>query len=119
MIMKLNRHKFVKKIWGSEEWIVNNDKYCGKLLRLKKGYRCSLHKHKNKDETFYISKGKVLLEHGKVKLVLEPGDSVRILPETFHRFTGLEDSDIFEFSTHHEDDDSYRKELSGKVDDNN
>jgi len=33
-----------------------------------------------------------------------------------HRFTGLENSEIMEFSTHHEDEDSYRDELSGKVD---
>ncbi len=48
--------------------------------------------------------------------IMIPGDSVRIRPGTKHRFTGLEDSEIIEFSTHHEDSDSYREELSGKVD---
>ena len=44
------------------------------------------------------------------------GDSLRITPGMKHRFTGLEDSEIMEFSTHHKDEDSYRDEESGKVD---
>ena len=107
--------KIVKKLWGHEEWIVNRD-YCGKKLVLKKGLRCSVHHHKNKDETFYIIKGKVLIELDKEKKVMLPGDSILIEPGTKHRFTGLEDSEIIEFSTHHEDSDSYRDEPSGTVD---
>ena len=45
-----------------------------------------------------------------------PGHSILITPNTKHRFTGLENSEIMEFSTHHEDSDSYREEVSGKVD---
>ena len=52
----------VPKEWGSEYWIVNNDLYCGKLLTLEKNKRCSVHYHKNKDETFYILEGKIKLE---------------------------------------------------------
>ena len=107
--------KIVPKDWGEERWIVNRN-YCGKLLILKKGYRCSLHHHKIKDETFYINKGCVLMEcDGKTK-IMRPGDALLIEPHMKHRFTGLEDSEIFEFSTHHEDSDSYRDELSGPVD---
>ena len=75
-----------------------------------------MHYHKIKDETFYVNKGKVLMEINNEKKIMLPGDSLRILPNTKHRFTGLEDSEIIEFSTHHEDSDSYREELSGKVD---
>ena len=28
---------FVEKVWGHEEWIVNNELYCGKKLFVKKG----------------------------------------------------------------------------------
>ena len=105
----------VKKVWGKEIWIVNRD-YCGKKLILNKGYRCSMHHHKNKDETFYILKGKVLMETDNKKQIMTEGDSIIIAPNTKHRFTGLENSEIIEFSTHHEDEDSYRDELSGKVD---
>ena len=108
-------HKIVPKVWGSEEWIVNKD-YCGKKLVLKKGFRCSIHYHKNKDETFYILKGRVLMETDGKKQIMLPGDSIHITPMLKHRFTGLEDSEIIEFSTHHEEEDSYRIEESGKVD---
>jgi mannose-6-phosphate isomerase-like protein (cupin superfamily) len=106
--MKLNRHKFVDKKWGYEEWICNNSLYCGKKLFVKKGKSCSLHRHKNKDETFWLLSGKIMLEIGNCKIPLEPEDSIRVRPNTLHRFTGLEDSILVEFSTHHEDSDSYR-----------
>jgi len=107
--------KKVGKVWGSEEWIVNRE-YCGKILVLKKGFRCSVHHHKLKDETFYILEGKVLLELNGVGKILLPGDSQIVERGEKHRFTGLEDSKIIEFSTHHEDSDSYRDEVSGEVD---
>ncbi|MAG07885.1 hypothetical protein CMO89_00260 [Candidatus Woesearchaeota archaeon] len=107
--------KIVPKAWGEERWIVNRD-YCGKLLILKKGFRCSMHHHKNKDETFYINKGRVLLELEGSKFIMKPGQALLIEPNQKHRFTGLEDSEIIEFSTHHDDSDSYRDELSGEVD---
>jgi len=107
--------EIINKVWGHEEVIVNRD-YCGKKLILNKGFRCSMHYHKNKDETFYILKGKVLMEIGMQKNIMLPNDSILIKPGQKHRFTGLEDSEIIEFSTHHDDSDSYREELSGKVD---
>ena len=107
--------KKVKKIWGSELWIVNRKDYCGKILNLKRGFRCSLHYHKKKDETFYVARGKVLMEVGKKKWIMKYGDVQHIAPRCIHRFTGLTDAEIFEFSTHHLDSDSYRKESSGKA----
>ena len=111
----VTKHKEVEKVWGKEIWVVNKE-YCGKILELKKGFRCSVHQHKNKDETFYVTKGKVLMELGDEKQIMVPGQSLLITPNTKHRFTGLEDSEIFEFSTHHEDSDSYRSVDSGAVD---
>ena len=111
----MTNHKIVPKIWGSEEWIVNKE-YCGKKLILKKGFRCSMHHHKNKDETFYILKGKVLLELNNKRYIMSPGNSILVEPNSKHRFTGLENSEIMEFSTHHEDEDSYRDEPSGEID---
>jgi len=108
---------YVEKEWGHEEWIVNNDLYCGKKLVLKKGYRCSLHYHKLKDETFYVLSGKILFETDykgvKNSSVVMAGDIVPIPITMIHRFTGLENSEIIEFSTHHREDDSYRLEPSG------
>ncbi len=100
------------KVWGEEHWIVNRE-YCGKKLILRKGFRCSLHYHQNKDEVFYILSGRVLLEVGESFRVLGPGDHQHIAPGVVHRFWGLEDAAMIEFSTHHEDEDSYRVEVSG------
>lgn len=104
-----------KKKWGEEHWIVNKD-YCGKKLVLKKDHRCSMHSHKEKDEVFYLQSGKVLLELNGERYTLNPGDFIHIKQGDPHRFTGLADSEIFEFSTTHKEDDSYRTELSGHVD---
>lgn len=53
--------KIVPKGWGFEKWIVNNEKYCGKILYMVKDYKCSWHYHKLKDETFYVQSGKIIL----------------------------------------------------------
>jgi D-lyxose ketol-isomerase len=49
--------KHVKKVWGSEDWLVLNEKYCAKFLNINQGYECSVHYHAYKDETFYVLGG--------------------------------------------------------------
>jgi quercetin dioxygenase-like cupin family protein len=111
----MNNIKIVPKGWGHEKWIVNNDKYCGKLLFFNKGKRCSWHFHKIKDETFYLQSGLISLYYGWEEdlsksevLILEPGDSFHIPIGLKHQMVALEDSELFEFSTEHFDSDSYR-----------
>lgn len=117
----MNKIKKVSKVWGEEIWMANTNLYCGKLLNLKQGKRCSAHYHKNKDETFYVLKGRILMElwekEGFKENIMGEGGCVRINPEIKHRFSGLEDSVIIEISTHHEDKDSYRdpNQLSGDI----
>lgn len=100
--------KVVPKVWGFEQWIVNDDAYCGKRLILQKGMQCSLHRHPVKRETFFVQSGFVRLEAGGLVMMLRPGDSMTIEPGTWHRFAGLRDSVIFEFSTRHDDADVER-----------
>ena len=107
--------KHVPKGWGYEKWICNTEEYCGKLLFFKKGFRCSWHYHKVKDETFYLQSGLLSLYHGwdhdlatADLLVLEPGDKFHIPVGLKHQMVALEDSELFEFSTEHFDEDSYR-----------
>lgn len=113
--MEKQKIKQVEKEWGKEIWMANSELYCGKKLILKKGKRCSMHNHKNKDETFYLDSGLILLELNNDEEIIRPGEAVRIKRDKKHRFSGLKDSVIIEISTHHEEEDSYRDELSGDV----
>jgi mannose-6-phosphate isomerase-like protein (cupin superfamily) len=110
-------HKFVEKSWGSEEWIVNSPKYCGKLLRINKDKSTSWHYHKLKDEVMYVHTGKVKIKHGRkedinhfcnIEVTLWPGESFHIPTGLIHQITALEDTELFEFSTEHFDEDSIR-----------
>ena len=59
MIMKGRSPIHVEpKGWGREIWIANNSEYCGKVLEIDKGKRCSFHFHKLKLESFYLRCGK-------------------------------------------------------------
>jgi mannose-6-phosphate isomerase-like protein (cupin superfamily) len=114
MNQKLN---FVPKGWGFEKWIVNNEKYCGKILYFVKDRQCSWHYHKIKDETFYIQSGKIILYYGwheqkhlAASVVLKRGDHFHIPVGLKHQMFALEDTELFEFSTQHLDEDSYRIE---------
>jgi len=104
-----------KKIWGEEKWIINTEKYCAKILYLKRNYRCSYHYHKIKDETFYVLRGTILIEIEKEEYLMGKGGMVHISPGTRHRFTGGTDAEILEVSTQHFEDDSYRLIKSGRI----
>ena len=111
------RPEYHKKGWGYELWIHNDAKYCGKLLFFEKGKKCSYHYHKKKHETFYLQSGKLLLRYGMgdeledaVVELLTAGDTFEVLPNLRHQMEALEDSELFEFSTQHFEDDSYRVE---------
>jgi quercetin dioxygenase-like cupin family protein len=108
---------FVPKGWGFEKWIVNCDKYCGKLLFFVKGKKCSWHFHKIKDEYFYVQSGKIKvyysdednIDNAKIT-VLTQGDNFHVYQGLRHRMEAIEDTELFEFSTQHFDSDSYRIE---------
>lgn len=107
--------KIVPKGWGHEVWIVNKQEYCGKLLFIKEGKQCSWHYHKVKDETFYLQSGKILLKFSESddrdsseEVILSPGDTFYIPIGLRHQMFALEDSELFEFSTQHFDNDSNR-----------
>lgn len=89
------------KGWGYEDWIANNNLYCGKLLFFNKGKKCSIHYHKDKHETFFLQSGKMQIllsdsledyEKGKTTtILLEKGDSLEIWSGRVHQMLALED----------------------------
>ena len=105
--------KWIPKGWGGEKIICNTDKYCGKILFFIKGKKCSLHYHNIKDEHFYIHSGKILVTYAKIAETfkvdtLEQGDVFHIPPCTTHQMEALEDTYLYEFSTHDSPEDSIR-----------
>jgi mannose-6-phosphate isomerase-like protein (cupin superfamily) len=110
---------YYKKSWGFEIWMVNNNKYCGKILYIRQGQWCSFHYHKIKDETFYVRKGEIVLEYSELNNIkrnmiqLRERDSFRIEPVMVHRFIGTgSENEVIEISTQHFEEDSYRLEPS-------
>ena len=109
---------YVSKGWGYEKWVVNKQEYCGKLLFFFKGKKCSWHYHKIKDETFYIQSGKIKLfwsdDNEDItkanQIILNKGDVWHVKVGQIHQMIALEDTELFEFSTEHFDEDSYRIE---------
>ena len=114
--------KVVPKAWGEEIWIHNDNEYCGKILRFfNKGNKFSLHYHILKKESWYVSSGKFLytwldtekgIEHSTE---IEKGTCILIERGFPHQLTALKDmSEIFEVSTEHFDQDSYRIRVGDK-----
>ena len=114
----------VPKGWGEERWIHNDELYCGKILVVNEGKRCSLHYHKLKTETFYVQQGRLHFELTDLESAeqappvirevfeLKAGDALLLKPGMVHRFRSLEgDAHIFEFSTQHFDEDRHRIEV--------
>ena len=104
----------VPKGWGEEIIIENNEMYCGKLLKFKKGCKFSMHYHLIKDETWYVQEGEFkyrwidteTAELHEVKL--KEGDIVRQRVGQPHQLIAETDGTIFEVSSQHFDEDSYR-----------
>ena len=112
--LKLNA-EIHPKGWGYEKWIVNNQLYCGKLLYFHANKRCSFHFHKVKTETFYLQSGLIKVLHSlgdnisqAEEVVLKPGDSFHVPVGLRHQMIAMENSELFEFSTQHFEEDSYR-----------
>lgn len=113
--MSFSPIKLVPKGWGWEKWIVNTPQYCGKLLYFVKDFRCSWHYHKVKRETFYIQSGLIIVRHSfeddvsyADEVILGPGDKFEVPPGLRHQMIALRDTELFEFSTQHFDEDSIR-----------
>jgi len=115
-VRKLSHRNKPEKRWGWEEWIVNNDLYCGKRLHFTAiGGSTSLHFHVKKHETMYVESGSFLItvidtsDASEHVHSLTRGDSIVIPPMTPHRIEAVTPPSVLvEFSTHHEDSDSYR-----------
>ena len=114
--VEIKSPKKVEKTWGYELWIHNDSDYCGKLLVFtEQGNKFSMHYHLKKKETWYVQSGRfdfhwIDVENGKINRTnIKEGDSILIEKGLPHQLISLEDNSIiFEVSTEHFDEDSYR-----------
>lgn len=101
--------------WGYELRLVQNERYCSKILVLLYRISSSEHRHTKcahapaKDETFTVLRGQCDLgieEHGSWTIhTLGAGNSYRVLPEIYHSFIALKTPTyILETSTPHFDE---------------
>jgi mannose-6-phosphate isomerase len=100
----------VEKPWGWELIWADADAYVGKVLFVRAGESLSLQFHREKDESWYVQRGRARLELGEAgqevldEEVVTAGACFRYRPGTVHRVTALEDTTILEVSTPHLDD---------------
>ena len=103
-----------EKAWGYELWIHNEEDYCAKILHFNKGAKFSMHYHIIKEETWYVQSGLFVLNIIDTDTAqisshnLHVGDIVEIPRGAPHQLVAIEEGDIFETSTQHFEEDSYR-----------
>jgi mannose-6-phosphate isomerase-like protein (cupin superfamily) len=122
--IKIQTPKRVEKQWGHELWIHNDNQYCGKLLVFtNSGNKFSMHYHMIKNETWYVQEGAFQFDWIDTESAercytqLQKGDVVYIEKGLPHQLTALIDNSIvFEVSTEHFDEDSYRIYRKGPQD---
>ena len=108
--------RIIPKKWGKEIIVHNDSDYCGKLLVFNKEAKFSMHFHLKKKETWYVQEGKFLLKYIDTRNAtlmekeLTKGTIVEILQGEPHQLIALTKGVIFEVSTQHFDNDSYRIE---------
>ena len=99
----------VERRWGYELIYGATERYCGKILFVRKGQEVSPRFHRMKDEVIYLQEGRLELEIGEPgrppdSEVVGPGRAFRLAPGTVHGLRALEDSLVLEVSTPELDD---------------
>ncbi len=89
-----------------------NRTYCKKLIILLPRQKHPYHFHKKKEETFQLLRGDLEVEVNGKRVKLEPGDTLLIKPNDWHKFHTLAGAIFEEISTTHYNDDSFYQDES-------
>ena len=84
-----------------------NRAYCKKIIVQLPRQKHPYHYHKKKEETFQLLHGDLEVELEGRRKRLNPGDTVLVQPQKWHKFHTLHGAIFEEISTTHYDDDSY------------
>ena len=101
--------KRVEKPWGHERIWAHTDRYVGKLLVIEAGKRLSLQRHEVKDESIFVTSGRLRLtledETGAIRVEeLGPGEYRHVPTGRIHRYEAIERTELMEVSTPELDD---------------
>lgn len=104
------------KIWG-ERWLIREDStHAVSYLKLKKGFRCSWHHHKQKYNLFVVLSGKVAILTEAGRTVLTRGQEFTIRPSEWHEFRAYADSEMIEeMYVCYDESDIIREKLGSKI----
>ena len=99
----------VEKPWGHELIWAHTDRYVGKILVIEAGRRLSLQRHVVKDESIYVTAGRLRLtledETGSIRVEeLGPGEHRHVSTGRIHRYEAIERTELMEVSTPELDD---------------
>ena len=107
------------KTWGHEELWVNGPLYCSKRLHVKRGFVCSLHRHRVKHECFVVKQGTGWAIVDQKPYQLTEGAVLEVPAGAWHQFwcpaNSLIPLILLEISTHHSEEDVERLTLSGPL----
>ena len=101
--------RYVEKPWGHELIWAVTDRYVGKVLVIEAGRRLSLQRHEIKDESIYVTSGRLRLylenNAGVVRVEeLGPGEHRHVPTGRIHRYEAIERTELMEVSTPELDD---------------
>jgi mannose-6-phosphate isomerase len=99
----------VHKPWGHELIWAHTDRYVGKILVIDAGKRLSLQRHVVKDESIFVTSGRLRLyledASGEVRVEeLTAGDHRHVATGRIHRYEAIERTELMEISTPELDD---------------
>jgi quercetin dioxygenase-like cupin family protein len=99
----------VEKPWGHELIWAHTERYVGKILVIEAGKRLSLQRHLVKDESIFVTSGRLRLtledEAGTVRVEeLGEGEYRHVPPGRIHRYEAIERTELMEVSTPELDD---------------
>ena len=101
--------RYVEKPWGHELIWAVTDRYVGKVLVIEAGRRLSLQRHEIKDESIFVTSGRLRLyledDDGVVRVEeLGPGEHRHVPTGRIHRYEAIERTELLEVSTPELDD---------------
>ena len=106
------------KVWGSTRCLFRKNNVEIHRIEIQEGGYCSIHKHRNKHNAFYVERGRLVIRVWKDDLsdeiILTEGQYTSVDPGNFHQFEGLSDCIVYEiYWTELDADDIERNSIGG------